>query len=175
MAQRFGEKLAQLRQQRSLTRTELATQLGFISRAHIANLEKGRDVPSLTIAVRLADHLGVSVDNLLRDNREIAAIASPIGPPAPHGDVQLPFGQQLRALRRARHMTQWQLEQDLQLVSRAYLSDLERGRRLPSIELLIRIADFFQVTIDSLVHIDHHALDTSSAHTSDEPPGSVSV
>src|SRR3954468_22249913 len=106
MAHRIGEKLAQLRQQQGLTLTKLAKQLGFISRGHIANLEAGRDVPSLTLAVRLADRLGVTVDDLLRDEREVPAITHPIAPSASYDAMKVPFGPQLRALRRARHVTQ---------------------------------------------------------------------
>jgi len=184
MAQRFGEKLTQLRQGKGLTQTELARQLGSLSRAHLANLEKGRDVPSLSIAVQLAVHLGITIDSLLRDDREVEGRANPsnvsahavegqlsFGPQLVEG--QLSFGPQLSEVRLQRNITQWQLAQALQLGSRAYLSDLERGQRLPSIELLIRIADFFQVTADSLVHIDQSA-DTTAAHASDELPDFIS-
>jgi transcriptional regulator with XRE-family HTH domain len=151
MAQRFGEKLTQLRQQHGRTRTELAQQLGFISRAHIANLETGRDVPSLSIAVRLAGHLGVTLDSLLRDDRELEALQWQSAPPAQDEAVLASFGERLRTLRHQRTVKQWQLADALQLGTRAYISDLEIGRRLPSIDLVIKIADFFQVTADALL------------------------
>jgi transcriptional regulator with XRE-family HTH domain len=170
MAQRFGEKLTQLRQAKGLTQTELSRQLGSLSRAHIANLEKGRDIPSLSIAVQLAMYLGVTIDSLLRDDREVEARTAPSNASAHTLGVQLSFGPQLSDVRLRRNLTQWQLAQALQLESRAYLSDLERGQRLPSIDLVIKIADFFQVTTDSLLHIDQPIANTDAARTSDESP-----
>jgi transcriptional regulator with XRE-family HTH domain len=163
MTQRFGEKLAQLRQQHGRTRTELAQQLGFISRAHIANLETGRDVPSLSIAVRLAEHLDVTLDSLLRDDREFEVVQRLSAPPAHDETVLASFRERLRALRRQRTMKQWQLADALQLGTRAYISDLEIGRRLPSIELVIKIADFFEVTIDSLFQPTQASANTEAA------------
>jgi transcriptional regulator with XRE-family HTH domain len=174
MAQRFGEKLTQLRQEKSFTQTELARQLGSLSRAHIANLEKGRDAPSLSIAVQLAMYLDVTIDSLLRDDREVEARANTSNVPGHALEGKLSFGPQLSEVRLQRNITQWQLAQALQLESRAYVSDLERGQRLPSIELVIKIADFFQVTADSLLHIDQPIANTDAARTSDEPAASPS-
>lgn len=44
------------------------------------------------------------------------------------------------------------LARQLGLTSRAYISTLEAGDKLPSIELLIQIADLFTVTTDALLH-----------------------
>lgn len=174
MAQRFGEKLTQLRQQHGRTRTELAQQLGFISRAHIANLETGRDVPSLSIAVRLAERLGVTLDSLLRDDRDLEAVQR-LSTPRTHDEgVLASFGERLRTLRRQSTLKQWQLADALQLDTRAYISDLEIGRRLPSIELMIKIADFFQVTTDSLQSVQH-AANPEAVPPPDESAGASST
>jgi transcriptional regulator with XRE-family HTH domain len=175
MAQRFGEKLTQLRQAKGLTQTELAKQLGSLSRAHIANLEKGRDVPSLFIAVQLAMYLDVTIDSLLRDDREVKARATTSNVPGHGLEGKLSFGPQLSDVRVQHNLTQWQLAQALQLESRAYVSDLERGQRLPSIELVIKIADFFQVTIDSLLQPQQHAANPEAVFPPDEPTGSPSA
>src|SRR5262245_56527362 len=154
MSQRFGEKLKELRAQTNLTQTDLAKRLGFLSRAHLANLEEGRDVPSLVIAVQIAEHLGVTIDSLLRDDRELEVWSPSITPLSSTLQVAFSFGARLRALRRARNIKQWELASDLCLASRAHLSDLETGRRLPSIALVMKIADYFDVTMDTLLRSD---------------------
>jgi transcriptional regulator with XRE-family HTH domain len=46
------------------------------------------------------------------------------------------------------------LAQHLGLASRAYVSNLEAGRKVPSPELVVRIADHFGVTTDYLLRDD---------------------
>lgn len=60
------------------------------------------------------------------------------------------FGEKLRALRKQRGMTLRELAEALEFATHGYLGDLESGRRQPSLELAIKIADLFEVTIDQL-------------------------
>jgi transcriptional regulator with XRE-family HTH domain len=69
---RFGEKLRSLRQKHGLTMRELADALEFKSHGFIGDLESGRKHPSLDLAVKIADYFGVTVDQLARDDQEIA-------------------------------------------------------------------------------------------------------
>jgi transcriptional regulator with XRE-family HTH domain len=46
------------------------------------------------------------------------------------------------------------LTQYLNLASQAYVSNLEAGRKTPSPELVVRIADLFGVTTDYLLRDD---------------------
>src|SRR5262245_37527902 len=108
MSQRFGETLKQLRAQTNLTQTVPAKRLTFLWRAHLANLEEGRDVPSLVIAVRIAEHMGATIDSLLRDDRELEVWSPSITSPSSTLQVPFPFGARLRALRRARNIKQWE-------------------------------------------------------------------
>jgi len=57
----FGERLKQARLSRHLSQSALATHLA-IGRSTLVEYESGATVPSLTVAVRLADALEVSLD-----------------------------------------------------------------------------------------------------------------
>jgi transcriptional regulator with XRE-family HTH domain len=61
------------------------------------------------------------------------------------------FGEKLRTLRKQRGMTLQELVLALGLATHSHLSNIESGRKKPSLELAIKIADFFKVTIDQLV------------------------
>ena len=60
------------------------------------------------------------------------------------------FGQALKLLRRYQGLNQSNLAKKLG-VSRSYISELESGNRTPSIDLLGRYADVFNVPVSSLV------------------------
>lgn len=65
------------------------------------------------------------------------------------------FGEKLRTLRERNGITQRQLAEQLGFTN-AYVSYLESGRKKPNVELVLKIADIFQVTTDELVrdHLD---------------------
>jgi DNA-binding XRE family transcriptional regulator len=65
--------------------------------------------------------------------------------------ASLSFGDKLRALRLRREQSQIALANQLGLSSGAYISNLEAGRKLPSLTLVVRIADLFGVTTDTLL------------------------
>jgi transcriptional regulator with XRE-family HTH domain len=147
MADLFGEKVRFVRIKRGISQVELAQQTGLASQAHISKLETGDDVPSLHVVVGVATALGVSVDYLLRDNilvEEPEILRYPEGLPES-------FGERLRALRARRGLSQGDLARQLGLAQRAYVSNLELGRKMPSRELAIKIADLFSVSIDMLL------------------------
>lgn len=60
------------------------------------------------------------------------------------------FGQALKLLRRYQGLNQESLAEKLG-VSRSYISELESGNRTPSLDLLGRYADVFNIPISSLV------------------------
>lgn len=69
--QRFGEKLRALREQRHLSRRELAEALGYLSQGHMYDIEIGKRKPTLEFVLKVADYFGVSLDDLVRDEREV--------------------------------------------------------------------------------------------------------
>jgi transcriptional regulator with XRE-family HTH domain len=60
------------------------------------------------------------------------------------------FGEKLRILRQRRGLTMRELAEALDLRSHGTIGDLESGKSQPSIELIIKIADFFGVSLDQL-------------------------
>jgi transcriptional regulator with XRE-family HTH domain len=61
------------------------------------------------------------------------------------------FGEKLQHLRLQHTMTQTELAHQLQLSSHSHVNNLEAGRRAPSIDLVLRVANLFSVTTDYLV------------------------
>ncbi len=76
----LGSRLRQLRQMRGLTQDELATTVG-VSRSAVAQWESGRSGQATLHLRRLADALGVQIDDLMRDDERHA-----IGTVAQAGD-----------------------------------------------------------------------------------------
>ncbi len=60
------------------------------------------------------------------------------------------FGEKLRALRQRHGMTMRELADRLGLGTHGYIGDLESGRRQPSLELALQVAELFGVTVDQL-------------------------
>lgn len=56
----------------------------------------------------------------------------------------------LKAIRKARHLNQQKVAFDLN-ISREALSYYENGKREPSLELLVKMSDYFNVSIDYLI------------------------
>lgn len=77
----------------------------------------------------------------------------------------LRFGEKLRTLRQQRGMTQRDLAEALGYTSQGYINELEMGRKVPMAELILKVADLFQVATDQLMR-DNIDLDPRS----EEPP-----
>ena len=150
MLQLFGDKLRRLRQQRGLTQLALAQQVGLAAHTHIGKLEAGHDVPSLDLVTRIAAVFKVTTDYLLRDT--IPVLEAAVAEASVRSTAAFaPFGEKLRALRLTHDMSQTDLARALGLENRGYISNLETGRKLPSISLVLAIADLFAVTTDDLL------------------------
>ena len=72
---RLGVRVRELRKGRGLTLDELAASSG-VSRAMISKLERGEKNPTLVIAARLAEGLGVSLSRLagVEERREVVVV-----------------------------------------------------------------------------------------------------
>jgi len=67
---RFGEKLRALREKHGLTYRQLADELNTVH-SHLAKIEYGDKQPSLDLALRIAIYFDVTLDELVRDDREL--------------------------------------------------------------------------------------------------------
>jgi transcriptional regulator with XRE-family HTH domain len=61
------------------------------------------------------------------------------------------FGEKLRTLRRQRQMTLQELARATGHIAHGYISELERGKKPPTVEFVIRLARLFNVTTDELL------------------------
>jgi DNA-binding XRE family transcriptional regulator len=61
------------------------------------------------------------------------------------------FGQKLLYLRRSKQLTQAQLAERLGTVTQSYISHLEAGRKEPSLEFVLMVADIFNISLDYLL------------------------
>ena len=61
------------------------------------------------------------------------------------------FGEKLRALRRHHGMTIQQLTYAIGYTGYGYLSELETSKKLPTLDVIMRIARLFNVSIDQLL------------------------
>ena len=61
------------------------------------------------------------------------------------------FGQTIKRLRKARGLTQVELAVELGL-SRSHLANMEVGNDAPGREILVKLADFFRVSLDDLTN-----------------------
>jgi transcriptional regulator with XRE-family HTH domain len=156
MPQLFGDKLRYLRHRQGMTQVSLAKEIELASYTHVTKLEAGQRTPSLDLVVRIADVFGTTTDYLLRDQVLVEEVQQ--------SDRQLSrnyvglshlFGAKLRELRYQRGWGQTELARQLGLARRGYISNLEAGRKLPSIELVLVIADLFGVTTDDLLRPSH--------------------
>ena len=69
---RFGEKLRTLRNRRGLTLAQLADQLGYKAHGHLSEIESGKKLPTVGLALKVARLFDVSTDILLKDELDIS-------------------------------------------------------------------------------------------------------
>lgn len=64
------------------------------------------------------------------------------------------FGEKLHTLREQRGLTLRALAQVLGYTAHAHLGLIEQGKRQPSLEVVLRVAAYFQVSADQLIRDD---------------------
>ena len=61
------------------------------------------------------------------------------------------FGEKLRVLRKRHRLSIKELSREFGYSSHSYISEIETGKKTPSIGFIIKIADRFGVSVDQLV------------------------
>lgn len=137
-------RLKELREENGMKQSELGKLLN-VQDAAISKYESG-DIP-LTgeKIIQLAEYFGVTTDYLLglegRDSMEIKEKSN---------EIVHRTGQNIKNLRERKGLTQQELAVRVD-VAQATVANWESGRREPDINILIRIAKLFNVTLDELV------------------------
>lgn len=61
------------------------------------------------------------------------------------------FGEKLRILRKRRGLTLQELARELGITSHSYISAIEFGKKQPSVTLVLKVAELFDVSTDQLL------------------------
>jgi transcriptional regulator with XRE-family HTH domain len=61
------------------------------------------------------------------------------------------FGEKLRTLRQAQQLSLRKLAETFGYQTHSYLNEVELGRKEPTVELVLKVARFFDVTTDELL------------------------
>ena len=69
MSEKLAKNLERFRTERQMTQEELAKRVG-VSQPAIAQYEAGTAVPKLYVTIKLADALGVKIDDLVSSKEE---------------------------------------------------------------------------------------------------------
>src|SRR5262245_56888012 len=99
MPRLFGDKLRYSRRQRGKNQVELAQHLGLASQGYIADLELGKELPSLDLIIRVARLFAIKADWLLRDTLPIEGLEEHLLPSTSESELSSQhFGARLRTL-----------------------------------------------------------------------------
>lgn len=152
MLHNFGAKLRHIRKSKGWTQAELAQQLD-IGRPELTHLETGRRFPrTISFVLRTAALFEVTAEYLLNEAISVDDMKCSTWPPSASKGVLIRFGEKLLQLRTAKGQTQTELAQALMMRSQAHISLLEANRAEPSVERIMRLAEFFDVTTDELLN-----------------------
>lgn len=77
------------------------------------------------------------------------------------------FGEKLRTLRLRQGMTLRELAEALGYTAHGHISEMESGKRIPKVSLVLKVATLFGVSMDQLTRDD---LDLDDAAKMDETP-----
>ena len=160
----FSLRLKELRIKNGMYQKDVAKILG-IERTTYVKYETGVTEPDIKTLIKLADIFNVTLDYLL--GRSTSSTAS--GSPSPEGkatiqqnespltnkelaliEVKNMFSLRLKGLRVDKKLTQIQLAQELN-VSIGAVGNWEAGKRMPDYSALLKIADYFLVSVDYLL------------------------
>ena len=136
----FSETLSELMLIQKLSAEELGKRIK-IDRSTITKYKSKRSYPKLQFAIKIADYFGCPLDylfGLADDYKKKTYLTCP------------PFYQVFQQLLKSRNCTRYRLFTDLdfhdQIVDNWYY-----GKNIPSMDSVIRIAEYFGCTLDELV------------------------
>ena len=140
IASNFSETLSELLAMHNLNASQLAKQIK-IDRSTITKYLVKRSLPQLQFALKIADYFGCSLDylfGLTNDYKKVVYLSCP------------PFYEVFQQLLDSQNCTRYRLFTDLNFHDQI-VDDWYYGRRIPRIDNLRKIADYFNCTLDELV------------------------
>lgn len=128
-------QLRAIRKLRGFNQRQLAEELG-VTQATLSGWETGKYEPDITSLKKISVILSVSLDSLILDEN----IDSKIYPALTN----------LKAIRESKGLTQKEVADDLE-IGTSTLSQYETGKREPDNSTLVKIADYFNCSVDYLL------------------------
>lgn len=61
------------------------------------------------------------------------------------------FGEKLHRLRLQRKLTLKELAHELGYIAHGYISEIESGKKKPTVDFVLKVADFFDIATDQLL------------------------
>ena len=61
------------------------------------------------------------------------------------------FGEKLRTLRKGRGLTMEELALEMGLTAHGHISNVETGKKKPSLDFVLKVANIFDVSLDQLL------------------------
>lgn len=138
---KFSERLKEHMKDEGVNCPQLAEELG-VALSTISEIKRGACLPSARVFYLILEHFHCSADYLL-GRADLPPKSSDFRPIPP-------FGPQLRKVMRLFGVTQYRLERDLP-VSGSVVYNWLNGKTVPSVDSLVRLADFFGCSVDFLI------------------------
>ncbi|HHW14491.1 MAG TPA: transcriptional regulator [Firmicutes bacterium] len=141
----FASEVRREREERGWTLQQLAERAG-LSVSYLSEIEQGKKRPSLKVARRLSQTLGLP---------PTAIFSAP--PPEERGDqaAAVSLGTRLRLAREARELTLEAVAQKAG-ISASYLSQIERDLAVPAVATLRALAEALEVAPSQLIPVEHN-------------------
>lgn len=145
--EKFHEKLKVLRKKKGLTQKEVARLLGTVQGVY-SKWERGVYEPNYENLSMLACIFDVSIDFLLSDYIEFSKDKY-LRMQESYLIISNVFPQRLKEIRIKRGLTQTELGEKVG-VKQSTFTNWENGKREPNFEIVIKLADLLEVSVDWL-------------------------
>lgn len=146
----IGENCRRLRKKQGMSQAQLADKVG-VRAAMISYIEAGTKTPSVGLCIDISNILGVTINDLcgvsVSADSEFSITETP-------SKISVNFGDTLKRLRTSKQLTQRELAENL-YCSESTISLYESGKREPDLKTLIKLASFFEVSVDYLLGVEH--------------------
>lgn len=134
-------RIRELRVEKGITQVKFAQMLST-SQANISGWELEKWEPDKNALKKMSEIFGCSIDYILGNDKDID-----------FSKKNLPMDK-LKQLREERNISQSQLGEIIG-AARSTICQYEAGKREPDLETLIKLADYFQVSVDYLIGHDN--------------------
>jgi Lar family restriction alleviation protein len=146
----IGENCKLIRKKRGISQIQLANKVG-VNQSMIAHIENGNKIPSVALLWEISIALGVTINDFCESNA-LDGIKNSTSKKS--SKASMSFGTQVKHLRQKNNLRQQDLA-DRFHVSQQAIAKWENEEAEPDILTLIKLSEFFGVSVDMLLGIEH--------------------